>query len=196
MKLAKASTWFVKTPVDGWNGSSWVAGATLVDFLPHDRFISEREFGNKRRYVLCAADDTALETYKVIRFAGPDEIYLVGTRNFDIQVDPYSRLYLLHRADYLGTLYQFSKTTSASGLPGSVSRQSLGTFHCDIERVTFSSSQELENTKFTEYTLTLPAATVIETDYELKIGTDYYAIREVYTASRFSQCRATRKKSA
>lgn len=196
MNLGKAATWFSDTKVSGWNGSAWVPNVAAVTMLPHDRFISEREFGNKRRYVLCAVESTGLEAYPVIRFDDVSQTYMVGSRNFDIQVDAYSKLFLLHQVQYTATLYQFSKTTTASGMAGTVTRQSLGNVFCDVERITSASSYEFQDTNFTSVVITLPRDSVADTDHELKVGSDYYDIREAYASAGFRHCRAIRKKSA
>lgn len=195
MDLQQASSWFNTTPVDGWDGSAWVSSVATLTLLPFDRFISERAFGLKRRYALLDPSSTSLETYPVIRFE-TGEVYLVGMRNFDIQPDPYSQVYLLHRAPYTADLVEFETDTAASGMATSPTRSTYSTVFADVDRMTSNRSREFDGIHFSDVEITLPRNAVIGTENEIVIGTDYYDVREVYSESGFIGCRALRKKSA
>jgi hypothetical protein len=195
MNLQKAATYFADTPVKGLSGDTWVDLPGKVTLLPFDRFISEREFGNKRRYALVDVDADDLAAYSVIKLTDANLIYLVGTVNYDLHESAYSSVYLLHRAAFMGEMYTFEKTVKASGMAGSVVRASAGTWNCDVERVTFSNSKEFDSIRFSEVTLTLPSDCPADTDNEVKIGDDYFDIRESYMSSGFRYCRALQKRS-
>lgn len=195
MDLAQAANYFARTAIDGWNGTTWVSHVAEVALLPFDRFISERTFGNNRRHILVPYENTAYAAYPVIRF--PDRhIYLVGFENHDVFVDPYSRIILLHRAPYVGTLYQFTKTTAASGVGRTMARAPMGTFWCNVDRTTLANSQEFESVSLTQSTILLPRNCPIDTEHEMAIDGDYYDIKETNKTAGFIECRAVKKRSS
>jgi len=196
MDLAKAATKFAKTAVAGWNGVDWDEDVSLVTLLPFDRFISEREFGNKRRHLLVPEWDTALANYSVIKFSQTGVVYLLGNENHDIFVDPYSKVALIHRAAYFGTLYGFSHTTAASGMKATATRSSLGQFWCDVERITFQQGKEFDNISYTQNAIMLPRDCPVDTDNELQAAGRFHDITEVTSASGFKICRAIQKRSS
>jgi hypothetical protein len=195
MRLATAANRFARTPISGWNGTAWVANVTTVTLLPFDRFISEREFGNKRRFLLVRPNDTTFDTYSVIKLPS-QEIYLVGMHDSDIQVDEYSRSLLIHRVQGLADLIGFTKVIKASGMAGTAVRAVLRQVWCDTERVTSSKSKEFDQIAFTQVTLTFPRDCVVDTENEVQIGGQYYTLSESYMASGFRQCRGMAKRSA
>jgi hypothetical protein len=195
MDLSRAANYFVRTPISGWNGTQWVADVTRVALVPFDRFISERQFGNNRRHVLVEYGDTAFDQYPVIRF-GDGHVYLVGYENHDVFVDPYSRIFLLHRALYQGTVYGFTKTAAVSGMNKTAVRTSAGVYWTNVERVTLANSPEFDGITFSQTTVTLPRNCQIDTDNEILIDGRYYDIKEVNKMSGFVECRALQKRSS
>jgi len=196
MKLSNAASYFSRTAISGWNGTGWDEDLTVVTFLPFDRFISEREFGTKRRYVLVPKNDKTLDNYSVIRFDNEDEKFLVGVRNFDIKGTEYSKAYMLHRAVTFVDVIGFTKTYAASGTARKVERQQLNSYWADIERVTYNRSKEFNTVKFSEEKILLPREAVVETSHEIVNGSEYFDIQESYMAAGLRECRAIRKKSA
>jgi len=197
MDLEIAANYFADTLVDGWTGLAWDAEVLPVTLLPFDRFISERDFGNKRRHILVSPNTLpTLLAYPVIRFNQSGDVYMAGSVNSDIQGDSYSSVVLLHRAGGQGQVYGFTSVTSASGMASSVSRNQVGQYWCDVERVTLSNSREFDGVSFTQVTITLPSNAVIDTDNEMLFEGEYLDIREVFKASGFIQCRALSKRSS
>ncbi len=196
MNLGRAVSYFSDTVISGWNGNDWDADIMHVTQLPHDQFISEREFGNKRRYILTDPTNNALQTYRTIKFNTTGEVFLVGTNNYDIREDPYSRIYLLHRAPHFGDLVDFTETLSASGMKGGVNRTVIGQHHCDVERITFSRSKEFDGTRFSEVSILFPETVAVDTGHEAVIDGQYYDIQEAYEAAGFKYCRALSKRSS
>jgi len=195
MNLSKAANYFAQSPVSGWNGTDWDEEVSLVTLLPFDRFISEREFGNKRRHLLVPEKDPLFHNYSVIRFDASNEVYLVGLTNHDIFVDVYSQVVLVHRAQFQGTLHGWSTSTAASGMKKGASRSNLGTFWCDTERVTVTNSPEFDGISFSQMTVTLPRDCPADTDNEIAANGKFYDLKEVNTSSGFIQCRAIQKRS-
>lgn len=195
MKLDKAVSYFINTPVSGWNGLTWVANAAVVKMLGFDRFISVQEFGNKRRHILVPVSDNRLDSFSAIRFDDTGDIYLVGVKIHDIDNSAYSKIYLIHQANKQGDVVSFTKTMAASGTVSSVVRQSIGSYYCDAEHLTFTGSQIFDTVKYSQVILTFPSNCPVDTDNEVVIGTDYYDVREVYKSSGFVVCRAMKKRS-
>lgn len=195
MRLDKAANYFNDTPVDGWNGVNWINNVMQATLLPYDRFIAERAFGLKRRMLMVKANETALDYYPVIRLPSGD-IYMVGAENSDIDYAVYSRVFMIHRAAHYGELFGFVKTLTASGMPGSVARSSIGTTWCDVERITSSNSKEFDNVTFSQVQIILPRNTVVDTEHELSAGGKFYDIKESIFDSGFWQCRAVMKRSS
>lgn len=195
MELGRAASYFSTTPVDGWNGTDWDQEVTTVTVDPYDRFISEREFGNKRRMLLVKPDDEYFHKYSVIKLPSGD-VYMVGSRNSDIQGEEYSQVVLIHRAIDLGSVYSFTKTTKASGMAGTAVRTLSGEWWADAERVTFANAKEFDSVAFSTMTLTLPRDCTIDTDQELELDGRFYDVRESYMSAGFRQCRAIAKRSS
>lgn len=195
MDLQQAATYFLNDPIDGWNGTTWVPEITKGDLLSFDRFIADRDYVGLGRNLLLDPADTSLDMYSVIRLVSGD-IYLLGNHNYDIQNGVYSRVVSIYRAQSVLTLLGYVKTLSASGVAGAVTRGNLGTYHGSIERVTFSSSREFDNTRATEVLVSLPRNCPVKTDNELQVGDDFYNVLEVFNFQGFVRARATKKKSA
>lgn len=192
MNLKGAASYFARTKIDGWNGLSWDEGIARGTYLPFDRFVSEREFGSKRRYLLCRPDRTIPDTYKAVRFGG--EVFLLGVRNLDIKGAEYSHVFLLHRAPYQADLLEYQKTVSASGVSGTAVKSAVGTFHCDVERMSYMASREFDAVRFSETQVLVPANCPVTTSHEFQIGEDFYEVEEVFPSSGFIACRAVHKR--
>jgi hypothetical protein len=194
-KLGRAANYFINTPVAGWNGTGWDDNITMVSLQTYDRFISDREFGSKRRMLLVRPGEIAFDTYSVIKFSD-DSVYMVGTDASDIAVDQYSRVMVAYKAQGMAEILGFTKTLSASGMAGSAVRTVIGHAWCDAERVTSSNSKEFDHVSFTQSTLTLPRDATVGTENEVHIGEKYYTISESFLEFGLRTCRAMAKRSA
>lgn len=192
MNLKGAASYFARTKIDGWNGTSWDLDVARGTYETFDRFVSEREFGSKRRYILCNPDRSIPDTYKVVRLSG--EVFLLGVRNNDMQGSVYSHLFLLHRAPLQADLMQYTKTASASGVAGAATKTKIGTYHCDIERMSYMNSREFDAMRFSEMQVLLPSDCPVTIDHELKVGSYFYEVEEVFPSSGFLACRTVRKR--
>lgn len=194
MDLKSASRYFADTPALGWNGAAWEKVDSKITLLPFDQFISEREFGNKRRYALCDSDKVGISKYTLIKLPS-DVIYMVGVRNYDMQEAAYQKVHLLHLARYTGKLYSFTKAIKASGMAGTVTRTLVGTYNCDVERVSFANSQEFDTVKFTDAAVILPLDCLVDTDHEIQVDDRFYDVRESYVSAGFRYTRCLVKRS-
>lgn len=195
-KLSKAAAHFAKTSISGWNGTAWVPAVAKIAIQPSDRFISVHEFDTNCQYALVPVSSTALDDYTIIKVDSTDQVFLVGFKTSEVQGDQYSKFYLLRRADSIGTLYSFTKTYAASGTASGVTRQAVGEFFCDVERVTGTPSRKFAATKFSDCVIFMPSDCDLQTSHEIKVGNIYYEVNEVYDNSGFKMCRAIGKHSA
>lgn len=191
MGLKRAANFFARSTLYGWTGSEFTLLAAKGALQPYDRFISEREFGLKRRMLLVNPDTPIPTQYTVIRIGAGGPIYMVGWLNQDIYDEAaYSNIYLLHLCNDIGTLVELRKVTAASGMGSAVQDYSLGTWHCGTERVTFANSTEFTQNRITDATLTLPSNCQATADHEFILGSKRYVLQEVYKTSGFVQARA------
>jgi hypothetical protein len=195
MDLARAASYFTNTAVRGWDGTDWVEDVAKIAIMPSDRFISVHEFDTNCQYALVDITTTGLDDYSVIQVVATDQIFLVGFKINDVNGDHYSKFYLLRRADAMGELFSFTKTYAASGTAKGVTRQSEGTFHCDVEHVTSTPSRTFKSSKLTDCLIFMPSDSSFDTGQEIKVGNIFYDIQDTFDNSGFKMCRAIGKNS-
>lgn len=194
MSLRHAANRFRRTPVAGWTGTAWVENVTRGAFMAGDRFISDREFGNKLRNLLTDPAEPLPDIYKVVRI--DTQIYLVARSSQDIAGVPYSTVVTLRRAYYTCTVEGFTSQVSASGMKSTAVRQTLGTYFCDRENITFASSKEFSTVKFGDEHVILPAGTAVTTANEILLDGKRYEVEEVFDFSGLKYCRCLAKPTA
>lgn len=194
MHLRGAANYFSITQPDGWVSSTntWVSKAFPCTLLPMDRFVSEREFGLKRRYMLVHPDYTP--PYSAIRFGDNGPVYLVGWCTIDYQVSSYSKVILLHEANLLAQLITRTVTATSSGMGRASTETVLGTYPFSIERVTAASFREFQGAQLTDFFGMLPRDCPVSVDNEIHVGTIEYQIQEVFASSGFTGVRVLSKK--
>lgn len=191
MGLKQAAAFFARTPILGWNGSRFVPTVAKGTLDPYDRFVSEREFGLKRRMLLVNPDTPIPPLYNIIRVGVNGPVYLKGWLNQDIQTGAdYSLIYLLHTANEIGQLIQLTRSPKASGMAFTTIDTSLGNWYCNSERVTYTNSQQFSEVRVTDATITLPRDCPVTAEHEFVLGNKRYVIQEVYHTAGFVQARA------
>lgn len=194
MDVSEAALWFNTVPVDGWNGTAWVAEVGFGDFLSYDRFVTDRTFGIKKR-IFHAPDDTKIDalTYPVIR-TPDDKIWIVISDSADIEGEvAYANSYLLLEATLQAEVIEHVSTELASGAEGPGSDVVLATYHCDLERYSASNSDLFVNVAYGGYEVTLPYGAVVDGTKELKINNVLYEIKEVIPELLTTICRCLRR---
>lgn len=191
MGLKYAANYFARTQLWGWDGTAFVQMGVKGTLDPYDRFVSEREFGLKRRMLLVPPSTPIPEQYTVVRLGQTGPIYLRGWLNEDVYSDDtYSLIYLLHRATDVGQLIGLTRTPKASGMAFTTTDAPLGNWHCNVERVTFANSREFSQMRVTDVTITLPADCPVTSDHEFVVGGKRYVVQEDYRSSGLVQVRA------
>lgn len=191
MGLKQAANYFARTPILGWNGSRFVPTRAKGAFDPYDRFVSEREFGLKRRMLLVSPENPIPDNYSVIRLGPTGPICLKGWMNEDIDgLETYSLIYLVLISRETGQLIQLTKAAKASGMAFGTTDTILGTWHCSTERVTYTNSPEFHELRVTDSTITLPSNCPINADHEFAANGKRYVVQEAYKTAGFVQVRA------
>ena len=194
MHPSEASLWFDDTPLDGWNGTSWVTKVAYGDFHAFDRFITERTFGAKKR-IFHTPEEHKIDvtTYPVVRT--PDgKIWLVSSENADIQgTEAYAQSYLLLEASIQAELIEHTTETLASGAEGPLVESTVGTYYCDLERYSAANSDLFPNVVYGSYELTIGNHVPVTVEREFKINGVYYEVKEVIPELLTLVCRCLRR---
>ena len=180
MDIAEAIDWFADTAIDGWNGSAWVDDVGIGDFLPYDRFVTDRTFGIKKRMLLTPDHGRFDATiYPVVRtFDGKRWMVIAENTDF-IGEETYAASYLLMLAAYDAEIIEFQTETMASGQQGNVTEVVVGTTVCDVEEYGVRRSRNLTDVVYGSYEITLPGGVTVTDDHEIRIGNDQYTVNEV-----------------
>lgn len=190
--LKKAANYFRYSWVDGFDGTAWVPKVQRITILPFDRFISDREWGAKFRHVLADPDADSLSTYKALRTRA-GQIYLVGAKMQDVRDTPYSTVYKVHTADYLGQVLRSTTSQAASGVKKGLTWAVSGTYFVDVELVSFVSSKEEPSVKFGDCHIILPRNADVTTSDEISVGTEKYQVDLVNQVHGLVYARCVRK---
>ena len=179
MKISQAIAQFADTPLAGWDGASWTEGVAFGDFFSFDQFISDRPSGQKKRMFVTTDGNKIPSGYDAVRVPNGD-VYLVTTSNPDfVNTELYKHTFLLQRAAFSADVISKTITERASGLAGDMAEASLGTYFCDIERVTSDRSTEFDSVRYPVYNIFLPRAAAVTADVEIEIDAIRYDVREV-----------------
>lgn len=193
MELSLAAKYFDTTVLEGWNGSGWDAAVATGNFMVFDRFISDRNFGQRKRNFTTGGAAIPAQ-YEVVRLPG-GQVYLIEAANHDTRDGAdYSLIYLLHEAPLTLDVVRVSTTARSSGAAGTpVETVVADDVFADIERYSSRKSDEHETVRYGVYEVYLPASTDVKTSDYLKVGTDEYNVTEVMTQLKLKYVRATKR---
>lgn len=198
MNLGEASATFNTTPVSGWDATNrkWVPNVAKGRLIVFDRFISDRSFGQRKRNFIVGGGKT-LGDYRVVKL--PDGvIYMVEAFNFDTDsYGPYSTIYLLHAAPFIGQLKELQTTPRASGAPGPATEVVVDdAVFVDVDRYSFIGSDNFDQIRFGVYTLILPADVTVNTDQWITVGGVDFEIKEISSQLDLTYVRAVKRGNA
>ena len=177
MDLSRATTKFATNDIDGFDGVSWTTGIGKGSLEVFSRFITERTFGTVRR-ILTTHEEIADE-YKLLRLA-TGEIFLKAYENTDLNFNvSYGKTYLLQEITHYGTVINFTKTLTASGMSGETIETMTYDVPCFLDRISSEKAgDELNFMYYTKVKILLPSYIDLEVGSELEVGGNRYAIRE------------------
>lgn len=193
MELSQVTSYFNKTPVQGWDrvGSSWVADVATGNLQVFDRFISDRSFGQRKRNLIVGGSAGIPTQYDAIKLP-TGQIYLLEGKNVDVQEsDGISSIYLLHEAPFTAQIQRSVTTPRASGGPGVPTPTIVGTEFVDMDRYSFLDSDSFDALRYSTYTVVLSAKADVTTNDWLIVGGKIYDIREQSTQLDLMYLRVT-----
>lgn len=188
MDLGRAITRFTNTAINRWDSTitDWVNTEFCGSLQVFDRFITEREFGQKKRILLldgCNKMDTDIS---VIRLEGSEEAFLVEKFNEDVRYgEVYTYTYLLHEAPYYVNVCKFGTKVLASGavVQDGTTEVVIESIWMDISRFTSAPSRTFEESEYTILDMTFPSDSAVDTDCYVKTANgDRYNVDEIYYA--------------
>ena len=196
MKLSQAVNYHSNILLDGLNSDgTWALGISKGNFLTFDRFIADRASIQKKRMYQSASEQTIPGAHKVVRLSD-GSLYLVSAVNYDIDgTGKYANLYLLQEAQALVEVITIILTPAASGMGGAKNETASEPIHADLDRISSASSRGFEAVTYTKFVVTLPAGTPVNTDNEIRIGSTYYDVEEVWNELNTRKVRAVKRSS-
>jgi len=180
MKLANVSQRFSKTPIEGWDAVAgvWDAAIAKGKFVVFDRFISDRNFGQRKRNFIVGGAGIP-SGYDVVRIPN-GQIYLLESKNVDLGEsgnDVSSHVYMFHEAPITVDIVRLTPgPTRASGAAGDPTPTTVATVHADMERYSFSSGEVMQD-RVGVFNLYLPKSTDVTLTDIIKVGTVEYSIQ-------------------
>lgn len=184
MDLGRAVSRFANTQILYWDTTelSWIETEFYGGLQVFDRFITEREFGQKKRILTVSSNGRLDDDITMVRLLGSEESFLVEKFNEDVRFsDLYSYVYLLHEAPFYVDVCKTSTTTLASGAKVTSGETVLESIWVDITRYSGTPSRTFEETEYSILNMTFPRGSVVDTDCYLKTENgDRYNVDEIY----------------
>lgn len=197
--LARALGRFAQTPVLGWNAatSNWDDTGLRGRLQVYDRFITEREFGQRKRILTLAGEATLPSTYAVIRLGNSTTSYLLESLNNDIEdSDVYATTFALHQAPFHVQVCKEAVTTLQSGVKHKTgAEQVLFDTWVNLSRYSAVDSREFPLSDFTIYTVYFARDVVPTTDMYVRRldNDDVLDITEVFQSLEIPAARCQRR---
>jgi hypothetical protein len=183
MDLARAVGKFANTGIEYWDKAvpGWTSTGSYGTLQVFDRFITEREFGQKKRILVVPVEQKLASSATVVRLSGSEESFIVEKFNEDVRFgELYAYVYLLHEAPLYVNVCKTSTTTLASGAKVTSGETVLESTWVDISRYSSNASRAFEETDYSVLNMTFPSDCVVDTDCYLKTASgDRYNVDEI-----------------
>lgn len=197
--LARALGRFAHTPLLGWNGTTsvWDDTGLRGRLQVYDRFITEREFGQRKRILTLAGEQTLPLTYSVIRLGNSSTVYLLESLNNDMEAsDVYGTTFALHQAPFHVKVCKETTVVLQSGVKKKTGAETvLFDTWVNMSRYSAVDSREFGLTDYTIYTVYFPRNVLPTTDMYVRRldNNEVLDITEVYQALEIPAARAQRR---
>lgn len=197
--LARALGRHAHTPILGWNAttSAWVDTGLRGRLQAYDRFITERDFGQRKRILTLAGDKTLPSPYAVIRLGASTTVYLLESLNNDIEGEVvYATTFALHQAPFHVQVCKETTTVLQSGVKKKTGAETvLFDTWVNLSRYSAVDSREFPLSDFTIYTVYFPRNVAPTTDmYVRRLDTnEVLDITEVFQSLEIPAARAQRR---
>ncbi len=196
MKLNRAISKHARSRVWGWSTTRlvWEDAECFGRLQVYDRFISERNFGQKKRILTLGRGVVPVE-YKSIRIGDDETVFLIEHSNYDIHYEAiYGRVYSLRETPHHCVVRKETLSENAAGIK-KVSGAPTDLFETwiDIERMSAAASRTFEEAEFSIVTITFPVGSPVTTDcYVVLDDGSRYNIDEAYLNLDAVQVKAKR----
>ena len=184
MDLGRAISKHARSPVWGWNTttSKWEDTLCRGRLQVYDRFITERNFGQKKR-ILTVGKGSIPAGYNSIKVGSDSTIYMIEHNNHDIRFDdPYALIYSLRETAFHCQVRKEGTAVNAAGVKVATGTPTvLFETWVDIERLSAAPSTKFEETEFTTVTISFPYGSAIDSDCHILLDDGaMYHLDEVY----------------
>lgn len=197
--LARALARFAHTTLVGWNNSTsvWEDTGLRGRLQVYDRFITERDFGQRKRILTLAGDKALPSAYAVLRLGTGTTAYLLESANEDIEGDViYGTVFALHEAPFHVQVLKEATVTLQSGVKRKTGGETVvyDTW-VNISRYSSVDSREFPMTEYTVYSVYFPRNVALTTDmYVKRVDTgELLDITEVFQALEIPAARCQRR---
>lgn len=197
--LARALGRFAHTPVLGWNGvtSVWDDTGLRGRLQVYDRFITERDFGQRKRILTLAGEQTLPGAYAVVRLGNSTTAYLLESLNNDIEEsDVYGTTFALHQAPFHVRVCKETTTTLQSGVKQKTGAETvLFDTWVNLSRYSAVDSREFPLSDYTIYTVYFPRNVAATTDMYVRRldNNEVLDITEVFQSLEIPAARCQRR---
>lgn len=197
--LARAFGRHAHTPILGWNGttSAWDDTGLRGRLQAYDRFITERDFGQRKRILTLAGDQSLPAPYAVIRLGNSTTVYLLESLNKDIEGSVvYGTTFALHQAPFHVQICKEVTTTLQSGVKKKTGAETvLFDTWVNMSRYSAVDSREFPLSDFTIYTVYFPGNVHPTTDMYVRRLDDgeLLDITEVFQSLEIPAARVQRR---
>lgn len=197
--LARALGRFAHTPLLGWNAltSVWDDTGLRGRLQVYDRFITERDFGQRKRILTLAGDQALPGSYDVIRLGNSPTVYLLESLNKDIEgEDVYATTFALHQAPFHVQVCREVVTVLQSGVKQKTGAEEV-VFDTwvNLSRYSAVDSREFPLSDYTIYTVYFPRNVAATTDmYVRRVdNNEVLDITEVFQSLEIPAARCQRR---
>jgi hypothetical protein len=197
--LSRALGRFAHTPLLGWNAATsvWDDTGLRGRLQVYDRFITERDFGQRKRILTLAGDQDLPAAYSVIRLGNSATVYMLESLNKDIEgADVYGTTFALHQAPFHVRVCREVVETLQSGAKRKTGAEEvLFDTWVNLSRYSAVDSREFPLTDFTIYTVYFPRNVVATTDMYVRRldNDDLLDITEVFQSLEIPAARVQRR---
>lgn len=168
MDLRRSFERFASLELSRWDKAtdSYVPTGTLGSLQVYDRFVSDRDFGQKKRLFLVPGQFSIDPNQLILKVSGVPSVWLLEGMNYDSgAAGVYASVLVLREGRHRLKLYKPGGTKRASGV-GYVTRADVlvDETYGDFSRYSSSESSKFDNVDYTVGSWYLPRGTPVDLD--------------------------------
>lgn len=184
MDLRRSFARFANLELKSWDRvlEEYVQTGIFGSLQVYDRFISDRDFGQKKRIFLMPGELTIARERLLLKVGDAAAIWMLESVNYDVDLTgTYASAVVLREARHQVRLYRNTGGKRASGVGRTEKiKELVETTYGDFSRYSSSESRELDNIDYTIGSWYLPRGTPVDLDTILEddLG-QRFIVREV-----------------